>query len=211
MTRTVHPYPLAKNGSGASAPPAAKAFPSHPYEAMVVEQLQRNSSASHPVHTAAAPRAMPISVTTASHPDPGMSSSHLHNLQLATGVPQKQLHAPAVKVNFASVALAGPKGGFTLPCTAPIETPIPPPPSPVEMKKSASAIPLMQGYSAASIASIHAQDVKTPNALGRRSHSAPNTVILSKNSNKSKYKYRKVVGGKAPASAIKVSHWSFPW
>jgi len=198
MTRTVHPSPLVNNdSSGSTSEAPAKAF-SHSYEAMAV--VRQVGAAVHlPAHAvvpsvplAGAP-SVPISVTTASHPDPiRLSSSHQVNLQLATGgMPEKQFHLPAVKLNYnPPPLLAGPKRGFTLPpdVVSSPDTFIAPTHA---IKKSTSAMPLMQGYSAASIASIQAQDVKNPNALGRRTHSAPNTVILAKDKSKSKFKYRK--------------------
>lgn len=220
MTRSVHPYPHPGNVESSSSSVAPAKAPSHPYEVMAMQQQQQRGVApSFP-----AP-AVPISVTTASHPDPGSSSSQKHNLQLSSGaithnlqlasggMPQKQLHvasAPA-KMNYsAPPTLAGPRGGFTLPCSVQLSATAearglstPSPIAPV--KKSASAMPLMQGYSAASVASIHAQDAKSVNALGRRTQSAPNTVVLSKSKNQSKYKYRKVVGGKVLATSSTVS------
>ena len=117
-------------------------------------------------------------------------------------MPQKRFNHPT------AVKLAGPEGGFTLPCGEPdsvVPTPVPTTPiapKTVPIKKSASASPLIRGYSAASMASIHAQRGHT-STLGRRTRSAPNTVVLAKNN--SKFKYRKVVGGKVSAGSMVVS------
>jgi len=106
---------------------------------------------------------------------------------------QKRLYHPAAK-------LAGPEGGFTLPCGE--RDWVLPPPVPTtplaSVPKSASASPLVRGYSAASIASIHAHG--TQKTLGRRTHSAPNAVVLT--NNKSKFKYQKVVGGKSSSGSM---------
>lgn len=200
---------MAKNGSTSTMAPSTG--PSHPYERMMIDRQQTGEplmAPTLPISAGIGMPAVPITVTTASHPDPavggGLSSSQRQNLRLASAggaVPLKQFLLPAVK-------LAGPKGGFTLPCeqnAAAVSPPAPIAPKPTAIKKSASAMPLMHAYSAASIASIQAQgdSMKTHGSLGRRSQSAPNTVVLAHHN--SKYKYRKVVGGKVPTGSTAVS------
>ena len=219
MSRTVDPYLLANNGSSASA--QVGNAPEHPYEIVRNGRQQGSAAVSAGVPSLAptvgtplvplvAAPSLPIRVTTASHPDPGLlfPSSQQLNLQLTTGgLPQKQLHLSTVKRHTtyaAPLTLAGPKGGFTLPLDF-VESPVAGKPATAVIKHSASAIQLFQGYSAASVASIHAQDERKFNALGRHSYSAPNTVVLSQSKNKSKHKYRKVVGGKTPKSTLQVS------
>lgn len=206
MTRSLHPTAFPPKSFGSSSMDASNETSS--CDAMMIDGRKRVSAPAHPgapsVALTHAP-AVPISVTTASHADPiGLSSSQQLNLQVSSGgIPVKQMHLPPLKMNYTPPpSLAGPTGGFTLAfnvaseVTPNVHTPM--------IKKSASAAPLMQAYSAASIASIHAQGEKNTVALGR-TQSAPNTVILSTSQNKSKYKYRKVVGGKVPSSSTTVS------
>jgi hypothetical protein len=201
MTRAVHPVPVGTNVFSVSTPTMDSS--KTPNESIVMQRLHPHPGAPLiPAPTLTMPAglpAVPITVTTASHPDPGLlSSSQRQNIQLTTGggVLQKRLYHPDAK-------LAGPEGGFTLPCGEPDSVlPPPVPTTPLApVQKSASASPLVRGYSAASIASIHAQG--TQKTLGRRTHSAPNAVVLT--NNKSKFKYQKVVGGKSSPGSMAVS------
>jgi hypothetical protein len=202
------------------APVACRVTPNHPgdpnnrnennvQDAMAIDHHVDTTMPSMyvPAHTGTS--AIPITVTTASLPPPSLSS-RLFNLQAATSFNEtlNQWHLPPVKANFSpSPALTGGPGrGITLPCSlGPAsaalnsslfsQTAVPSrPASALSLKPSASTASL-RGYSAASRASINAQDVKTFTPLGRRSASAP-TLAISKN----KYKYRNVVGGKIPTS-----------
>lgn len=177
-----------------------------------MRKVDMNMSSEHvPAHIEAS--ALPISVTTASRPDPSVHSQ-LFNLQLATDfvTSPKQSHLSGVRKIFTPPpALAGPKGGFTLPSNsglakAALNASMSQPVAFVaSIPASASASPPFRGYSAASRACINALDDKTSTGLVRRNASAPNVSPVGTSKNKSKYKYRKVVGGKIPTSKSMVS------
>lgn len=159
-----------------------------------------------PAHIGAS--SLPITVTTASHPPPSLSS-RLFNLQATTRfiATAKQLRLPPVTTNVSPPPnLTSPGGGITLPSDFGPATPalgaslffqtlLPARPASVLSLNTSASTASLRGYSAASRASINAHDFKTSAALVRRTASAP-TLETSKN----KYKYRKVVGGKFPTS-----------
>jgi hypothetical protein len=157
-----------------------------------------------PAHTGAS--ALPITVTTASHAPPSLSS-RLFNLQATT----RFSATPKL------LTLASPGGGIALPSDFGPATPalgaslfshtlLPARPSSVLSLNTSAPTASLRGYSAASRASINAHDIKRSAALVRRTASAPTLET-----GKKKYKYRKVVGGKFPTSKSMVRGAVHSW